>query len=93
MQEIFSVVLASPQGTEVNGDSLKTDDEIAGKARIAAGRDKDVRAVIKADGAVPHRRVMHVLDVLREAGVAKIGFGVMPVAPDHSQPRATTAVP
>ncbi len=39
--------------------------------------NKDLRAVIQAEGAVPHRTVMHILDLLRQAGVAKVGFGVV----------------
>jgi biopolymer transport protein ExbD len=81
VQEILSVVLAFPTGTEVNGERLGDDEGIAIRARGAAAKDKDVRAVIKADGAIPHSRVMHVLDVLRESGVSKIGFGVTPVPP------------
>ena len=55
--------------------------------RMAADPDKPTlserftRAVIKADSAVPHGRVIHVLDLLKTAKVAKIAFGVTPVSP------------
>jgi biopolymer transport protein ExbD len=39
-----------------------------------------VRAVLQADGSVPHRRVMHALDLLRQANIGKIAFGVVPPA-------------
>lgn len=45
------------------------------------------RAVIKADGKVLHERVMHVLDLLRRAGISKIGFGVIPLAVE-AQPKS-----
>ena len=80
VQEILSVVLAADGATQVNGARLGNDDEILPLAQRAQHDNKDLRAVIKADGDVPHRRVMHVLDVLRQAGVAKIGFGVTPAA-------------
>jgi biopolymer transport protein ExbD len=38
--------------------------------------------VIKADGTVQHQRVIHVLDLLKQAGIAKIAFGVTPIAPE-----------
>ncbi|MCW5831354.1 MAG: biopolymer transporter ExbD [Labilithrix sp.] len=81
VQEIFSLVLAPNAPVQLNGEPLGDDDEILMRARSALERDKALRAVIKADGAVPHRRVMHVLDLLKRAGVSKIGFGVVPEPP------------
>jgi len=78
VQEIFSIVLAAGGQTEVNGVAVPNDDEIGRLARLAREANPELRAVIKADGAVYHRRVMHVLDLLRGAGVSKIGFGVVP---------------
>lgn len=80
VQEILSVVLAADGATQVNGAKLDGDDDILPLAQKAQRDNKDLRAVIKADGDVPHRRVMHVLDVLRLAGVSKIGFGVTPAS-------------
>jgi biopolymer transport protein TolR len=42
-----------------------------------------VRAVINADGAVPHRRVLHTLDLLRTAGVVHVAFGAAPEEPER----------
>ena len=81
IQEVLSVVLASPTGTQVNGETLPNDDAIASRARALVAVHKDLRAVIKADGDLSHRRVMHVLDLLRAEGISKIGFGVLPIAP------------
>jgi biopolymer transport protein ExbD len=78
VQEILSVVLVANGQAEVNGEALPNDDAVERYARTAHAKDKDTRAVIKADGAVPHARVMHVLDVLREVGIAKVAFGVVP---------------
>jgi biopolymer transport protein ExbD len=78
VQEIFSVVLFESGRTEVNGKELADEDEIVTLSRTAKDKDADLRAVIKADGAVPYRRVMHVLDLLRQAGVARIAFAVVP---------------
>lgn len=84
VQEIFSVILAANGTVQANGTTLRDDDDILPRARVAQSANKDLRVVIKADGDVAHRRVMHVLDLLRQAGVAKIGFGVLPVAATSS---------
>jgi biopolymer transport protein ExbD len=78
LQEIFSVVLSADGAAQVNGEPLSTDDEILARARGARLSHPDVRAVIRADGTVQHRRVMHVLDLLRLAGLSRIGFAVTP---------------
>jgi biopolymer transport protein ExbD len=80
IQQVFSVVLAADGGVQVDGQILLDDDAVLARARSALRADRDLRAAIQADGAVPHRRVMHVLDLLKRAGVAKIGFGVLPVS-------------
>jgi biopolymer transport protein TolR len=76
VQTVFSIVLAANGAAQVNGQNLQDDDALLPLARAARRRDRELRAVIKADGSVQHRRVMHVLDLLRQSGVSKIGFGV-----------------
>jgi biopolymer transport protein ExbD len=78
VQEVFSIDLAVSGEVQVNGEKLGQDDAIGALARAAQAKNKDVRAVIKADGRVNHSRVMHVLDILKLAGVSRIGFGVLP---------------
>jgi biopolymer transport protein ExbD len=39
-----------------------------------------VRAVVHADGAVPHHRVVRVLDLLARGGIQKVAFGATPLA-------------
>lgn len=86
VQEVFSIVLFENGETRVDGVELHSEDEVLALAASAKGKTVDLRAVIKADGAVPHRRVMHVLDLLKQAGVAKIGFGVVPIPPASAKP-------
>ena len=38
--------------------------------------------MIQADGEVPHRRVIHTLDLLKRAGISRVAFGALPVE-DH----------
>ena len=81
VQEVLSIVLYADGKAQANGRWLPSDDAALEIAESEAGTHADVRAVIKADNAVPHGRVMHVLDLLRRAGLAKIGFGVTPIDP------------
>jgi biopolymer transport protein ExbD len=62
----------------VNGEPATTDDAVQSLARDAINRDPETRAVINADGAVPHRRVIELLDVLKSAGIAHVAFGALP---------------
>jgi biopolymer transport protein ExbD len=81
IQTVFSVVLAADGTTQVDSRTVPSDDVILGLAKSAHEKNAELRAVIKADSSVPHGRVIHVLDLLKQAQVGKIAFGVQPVAP------------
>jgi len=81
VQVVFSVILAADGTTQVDSRPVTNDDAILPLAREAHTKNNELRAVIKADSAVPHGRVIHVLDLLKQAGVSKIAFGVTPVPP------------
>jgi biopolymer transport protein ExbD len=86
VQEIFGLVIA-PDGTiQIDGRTFLDDAAVVARARAAAAANRDVRAVLQADGSVPHRRVMHALDLLRQANVGKIAFGVVPPAASAATP-------
>jgi biopolymer transport protein ExbD len=85
IQTVFSVVLVADGTTQVDSRPVPSDDTILGLARSAHDKNPELRAVIKADASVPHGRVIHVLDLLKQAQVAKIAFGVQPVAPGVPQ--------
>jgi biopolymer transport protein ExbD len=84
-QTIFSVELASNGQTAVNSQRLTSDDQILPLAREARSKNPELRAVIKADTAVQHGRVIQVMDLLKQAGVVKVAFGV---SPGGTTPRA-----
>jgi biopolymer transport protein ExbD len=77
VQEVFRVSLSAEGETRIDGQVVP-EDAIRGRAAAARAANPDLRAAIEADGAVPHARVMRLLDLLRQAGVSKIGFGVVP---------------
>jgi biopolymer transport protein ExbD len=80
IQVVFSIVLTADNRTFVDGKAIANDDAILPLARDSQAQHPDLRAVIKADSAVTHGRVIHVLDLLKQAHVSKIAFGVTPVA-------------
>jgi len=78
LQVIFSVVLPASGGTLVNGEPVADDAGLLRRAQDALARDPELRAVINADGDVRHREVIHTLDVLKRAGLARVAFGATP---------------
>jgi biopolymer transport protein ExbD len=79
VQTIFSVELTVDGKTRVDTKFVRNDDAISGLAKTAKLKNKDLRAVIRADSKVEHGRVIHVLDLLKRAGIAKIAFAVSPL--------------
>jgi biopolymer transport protein ExbD len=82
VQVVFSVELYANGDISVDQKKLPNDDAIFQLARDAHAQNADVRAVIRADGTVQHQRVIHILDLLKQAGISKIAFGVTPIAPE-----------
>src|SRR6516162_5117006 len=58
-QMVFSIVLAADGRTLVDNSPVPNDDAILPLARDAQQSHPDLRAVIKADAAVTHGRVIH----------------------------------
>lgn len=82
VQLIFGLELHASGETFVDGKKVANDDAILPLAREAQAKNPDLRAVIRADQAVQHGRVIRALDLLKQAGVSKIAFGVTPTAPE-----------
>jgi len=79
VQVVFSIVMAADGRAFVDSKPVPNDEAILPLARDAQTQHPDLRAVIKADAAVTHGRVIKVLDLLKQAHVSKIAFGVTPV--------------
>lgn len=79
VQMIFSVLLPVDGSILVNGAVIAGVAELENRARQTLTSNETLRAVIQADGAVPHREVIKVLDTLKRAGVTRIAFGALPV--------------
>jgi biopolymer transport protein ExbD len=86
VQNVFSVELTTDGAVRVDSTVVANDEAIAELARQAKVRNKDMRVVIRADKKVEHGRVIRVLDILKQAGLAKFAFGVSPVPRDDAAP-------
>ena len=76
VQQVFSVSLRADGSRAVNGAAMSSERELFALAKAAMGAHAELRAVIEADGSVPHRRVLQTLDLLRQAGIERIAFAV-----------------
>lgn len=76
VQQVFALTLRADGKTFVDGTPADRDDELLSRAKSALAKNTELRAVVQADGTVPHQRVMHALDVLRQAGLSRVAFGV-----------------
>jgi biopolymer transport protein ExbD len=76
VQQLFAVRVSASGALEIEGERID-DDALLRRAGTARRRHEGLRAVIDADAGVAHGRVMRVLDLLRQAGVSRIGFGVV----------------
>ena len=79
VQVIFAVALPTTGPIVVDGAPVAPEEALVRLVRDASTKDPALRVVINADGAVSHRRVIHVLDLIRRAGVTRVAFGALPV--------------
>lgn len=77
-QTILHVAIGKDGDIGIDEAPALPDDAILRRVKTAMTDDPDVRAVIDADGAVAHARVVHAMDLLRRAGLTKVAFGVEP---------------
>jgi biopolymer transport protein ExbD len=78
VQTVLAVSIDARGALSVDGAALGGEGELGARARAAASRDRELRAVVHADAAVAHGRVVRVMDVLRTSGVSRLAFAVEP---------------
>jgi len=76
VQVVFSVQLTKQGGAFVNGRAVVDDEAIRAQAERELAQHPELKAVIQADGDVPHRRVIHLMDLLSSAHISNIAFAV-----------------
>jgi biopolymer transport protein ExbD len=77
VQVVFSIGLLPDGTTTVNGQKVASDDAVLPLALAERAQHPEVKAVIQADGHVYHQRVIHIMDLLSQADIAKVAFGVL----------------
>jgi biopolymer transport protein ExbD len=76
LQSPLTLELGADGRVLVGGTRATSDATIVAAAREAHARNPEVRAILRADGAVPHARVVRAIDLLKDGGVTQIAFGV-----------------
>jgi biopolymer transport protein ExbD len=70
------LAISIEQGGRLYLDGAPLDEPALRRAVRAQKTDAGLRAVIAADGRVPHARVVHVMDLLRQEHVTQFGIHV-----------------
>ncbi len=79
-QLVFGLEVHANGDVVVDGKKIESDRSLVEAAKKGLEKNKDLRALIRADKTVQHGKIIHILDVLKSAGVSKIAFGVTPIA-------------
>jgi biopolymer transport protein ExbD len=89
---IFAVEITAGGAMSANGRPVRDVADLLRLAKDAFAKDPAVRAVIKADGAASWGSVIHAVDVLKQAGIARLAFAVSP-RPAPLRPRLQSRHP
>jgi biopolymer transport protein TolR len=76
---VLSVIVPKEGPMLVNGVTAGNDEALTSAAKSVINADPSARAVISADGDVPHRVMLHVLDLLKQSGFTAIAFAARPL--------------
>jgi biopolymer transport protein ExbD len=68
-------------------------EELRARAEAAHEQDAETRAILHADGRVPHAQVVRVIDALRQAQVTKFAINVKPSELEGSPTGAQATTP
>lgn len=79
-QVVFGVDLAPNGDIFVDGKKIDAIERVLPLAKEALAKEPELRVNIRADSTVQHGRVMRVVDLLKQAGIARIAFGVTQTA-------------
>ena len=74
---VLAISITSSGELFLDGDAIERD-SLRAKVREARSGEEDVRALVAADGATPHRNIVSVLDLLRSEQVTQFAINVAP---------------
>ena len=69
-------VVVTRDGTIYLDGVRRSDQELSVRTREAVAKDRDTRAIISADRASLHGAVVHVIDVVKGAGVSRFAINI-----------------
>jgi biopolymer transport protein ExbD len=75
---LLVVDLMADGSMSIDGKPVE-DVDVRAEARRALAKSTEIRAVVRADKAAVYGRVVHLIDVLHQAGIARIALAVAPV--------------
>lgn len=75
-QSIFFVNVSAYGTISADGKPIESEDALRTSAQQAHEAEPNVRALIRADSLAPWKYIVQVMDVLKQAGINKIAFGV-----------------
>ena len=61
--------------TNLNGSNVE-EGAIQSKAQELVGKNPDIQAIISADQDTPHGKVVHIIDIVKGAGVKKFAISI-----------------
>jgi biopolymer transport protein ExbD len=71
----LSITIMKDGRTMLNG-AAADEGAIQTKAQEQVGKNADIQAIISADTDVPHGKVVHIIDVVKSAGVKKFAISI-----------------
>jgi biopolymer transport protein TolR len=75
VQGLVNVVIDKDGKLYFDGAEV-AEDELSRKVTEAVAKDKDTRAIISADQALPYGRVMRLIDVVKGQGIARFALNI-----------------
>lgn len=80
-QEVKEVVISiKPDGQLYVMDEAVADGDLRRRVLNITKGDPNMRVVLRADAEARHKRVVYVLDTIRELGMGKIGIATLPAS-------------
>lgn len=71
----LSITITKDGRTVLNGANAD-ETAIQAKAQEQVGKNPEIQAIISADQEVPHGKVVHIIDIVKTAGVKKFAISI-----------------
>jgi biopolymer transport protein ExbD len=78
VQSPLTVELAAGGAVRVGGQDVASDAAVVRLVQDARAKAPDLRAILRADKAVPHGRVLRAMELIKQGGVERVAFAVAP---------------